>query len=107
MTCYVLKTSFHPQSNGCVERFNRTLTNMLTMYCAKDQHNWDENLPQVLLAYRSSVHATTGFTPNFLMFGREIILPLQAVIGRPVIRRTFAKHRRLYSRASMEFKDGP
>ena len=80
---------------------------MLTMYCAKDQHNWDEHLPQVLLAYRSSVHATTGFTPNFLMFGREIILPLQAVIGRPVIRRTFAKHRRLYSRASMEFNDGP
>ena len=76
-------TSFHPQSNGCVERFNRTLTNTLSMYCATDQHHWDENLPQVILAYRSSVHATTGFTQNFLMFGREITLPLQAVIGRP------------------------
>lgn len=77
------RTSFHPQSNGCVERFNRTLTNTFSMYCATDQHHWDENLPQVLLAYRSSVHATTGLTQNFLMFGREITLTLQAVIGRP------------------------
>ncbi|CAG2228478.1 unnamed protein product [Mytilus edulis] len=76
-------TSFHPQSNGCVERFNRTLTNMLSMYCAKDQAVWDEYLPQVLLAYRTSVHSTTGFTPNFLTFGREVTLPLQAVIPMP------------------------
>ena len=76
-------TSFRPQSNGCVERFNRTLTKMLSMYCAKDQRTWDENLSQVLLAYRSSVHSTTGFTPNFLVFGREVTLPLQAVIGKP------------------------
>ncbi|VDI82433.1 Hypothetical predicted protein [Mytilus galloprovincialis] len=76
-------TSFHPQSNGCVERFNRTLTNMLSMYCAKDQAVWDEYLPQVLLAYRSSVHSTTGFTPNFLTFGREVTLPLQAIIPMP------------------------
>ncbi|CAG2228492.1 unnamed protein product [Mytilus edulis] len=65
------------------DRFNRTLTNMLSMYCAKDQAVWDEYLPQVLLAYRSSVHSTTGFTPNFLTFGREVTLPLQAVIPMP------------------------
>ncbi|CAG2240875.1 unnamed protein product [Mytilus edulis] len=53
------------------------------MYCAKDQAVWDEYLPQVLLAYRSSVHSTTGFTPNFLTFGREVTLPLQAVIPMP------------------------
>lgn len=76
-------TSFHPQSNGCVERFNRTLIKMLSMYCAKDQQCWDEYLPQVLLAYRSSVHSTTGFTPNFLVFGREVTLPLSAFIEKP------------------------
>ncbi|CAC5415186.1 unnamed protein product [Mytilus coruscus] len=56
---------------------------MLSMYCAKDQAVWNEYLPQVLLAYRSSVHSTTGFTPNFLTFGREVTLPLQAVIPMP------------------------
>ncbi|CAG2228453.1 unnamed protein product [Mytilus edulis] len=32
---------------------------------------------------RSSVHSTTGFTPNFLTFGREVTLPLQAIIPMP------------------------
>ena len=76
-------TSMRPQSNGNVERFNRTLANMLTMYCEKNQHHWDEYLPQVMMAYRSSVHSSTGFTPNMMTFGREITLPLQAVIGIP------------------------
>ncbi|KAK3083689.1 hypothetical protein FSP39_001513 [Pinctada imbricata] len=76
-------TSMRPQSNGNVERFNRTLANMLTMYCERNQHQWDEYLPQVMMAYRSSVHSSTGFTPNMMTFGKEITLPLQAVIGIP------------------------
>ncbi|CAG2204371.1 unnamed protein product [Mytilus edulis] len=73
----------HPQSNGSVERFNRTLLSMLTFYCQNDQRNWDEILPQVMMAYRSSVHASTGQTPNMMMFGRNIFLPMEAVIPRP------------------------
>ncbi|CAG2239793.1 unnamed protein product [Mytilus edulis] len=76
-------TSQHPQSNGSVERFNRTLLSMLTFYCQNDQRNWDEILPQVMMAYRSSVHASTGQTPNMMMFGRNIFLPMEAVIPRP------------------------
>ncbi|CAC5422630.1 unnamed protein product [Mytilus coruscus] len=76
-------TSQHPQSNGSVKRFNRTLLSMLTFYCQNDQRNWDEILPQVMMAYRSSVHASTGQTPNMMMFGRNIFLPMEAVIPRP------------------------
>ncbi|CAC5383301.1 unnamed protein product [Mytilus coruscus] len=50
-----ISTSQHPQSNGSVERFNRTLLSMLTFYCQNDQRNWDEIFPQVMMAYRSSV----------------------------------------------------
>ena len=75
-------TSFRPQSNGCVERFNRTLSAMLTMYCEKKQDTWDEFLQQVMMAYRSSVHKSTSRTPNSMVFGREVTLPLQAVIGQ-------------------------
>ena len=77
-------TSFRPQSNGCVERFNRTLSAMLTMYCEKKQDTWDEFLQQVMMAYRSSVHKSTSRTPNSMVFGREVTLPLQAVIEQPM-----------------------
>lgn len=76
-------TPQHPQANGIVERFNRTLGAMLTMYCEENQRNWDEFLPQVMMAYRSSTHASTGETPNRMVFGKDITLPLQAIIGSP------------------------
>lgn len=76
-------TSKRPQSNGMVERFNRTLTAMLTAYCEKNQRCWDEYLPQVMMAYRASKHASTGKTPNKMMLGREVTLPMQAVTSRP------------------------
>ena len=66
-----------------IERFNRTLTTMLSHYVCKSQKDWDEALPYVLLAYRSSIHETTGFTPNLLFLGREVILPLDLIYGDP------------------------
>ena len=76
-------TSRKPQSGGMVERYNRTLATMLTMYCESKQNTWDEHLPYVMLAYRSSVHDSTVFSPNMMMLGREVELPLQAVVGSP------------------------
>jgi hypothetical protein len=57
---------------------------MLTMYCEKKQDTWDEFLQQVMMAYRSSVHKSTSRTLNSMVFGREVTLPLQAVIGQPM-----------------------
>ena len=76
-------TSQRPQANGTVERFNRTLLSMLTMYSQKNQKSWDSTLPQVMMAYRSSVHSSTGVTPNKMMFGRNILMPMAAIIPRP------------------------
>ena len=56
---------------------------MLTMYCEKKQDSWDEHLSYVMLAYRSSVHDSTGFSPNMMMLGRDVELPLQVVVSRP------------------------
>ena len=79
-----VKTSvMRPQANGVTERFNRTLATMLTMYCTQDQKDWDLYLPQVMMAYRSSVHSSTGQSPNKMVYGREIMLPMAAVIGQP------------------------
>ena len=76
-------TPFHPQSDGMVERFNRTVKTMLSMFVAENQNDWDEHLPYVLMAYRSSQHESTKFTPNMLMLGREVALPLDVVVGSP------------------------
>ena len=72
---------YHPQSDGFVERFNRTLEHMLSMYVNDNQNDWDDHLQHVMLAYRSSVQETTGYTPHFLMTGREVSLPVDLMFG--------------------------
>jgi transposase InsO family protein len=72
-----------PQANSVVERFNRTLLTMLTAYCSENQKSWDIYLQQVMMAFRASKSASTGFTPNLMAFGREVTLPVTAVIGLP------------------------
>ena len=63
-------TAYHPQGDGMVERFNRTLLQMLRVY-VQDQADWERHLPLVLFAYRTAVHSSTGLSPFELMFGRS------------------------------------
>ncbi|XP_033747915.1 uncharacterized protein LOC117332943 [Pecten maximus] len=65
-----------------VERFNRTLTEMLKSFVNENQTDWDIQLPYLMMAYRSSVHASTNFIPNYLMLGRGISMPLDVMMGR-------------------------
>ena len=74
-------SGYRPQSDGQTERFNRTLEDMLSKYMDPSQRDWDHFLPFVLLAYRSSAHASTGIAPNRAMFGREVALPLDLALG--------------------------
>ena len=68
-------TPYHPQSDGMIERFNRTLLSMLSIAVEHDEHGWDLQLPLLMFAYRTSTHETTGATPFELMYGREAQLP--------------------------------
>ena len=76
-------TAYHPESDGLVERFNRTLLSMLSMAVREDEQGWDLLLPTLLLAYRTSHHATTGSTPFELMFGRDPRLPEDVLLSIP------------------------
>ena len=76
-------TPYHPQSDGMVERFNRTLATMLTAYVDSNHRDWDDQLPYVMMAYRSSEHETTGMSPNILMLGREVSTPLDLMFELP------------------------
>ncbi|VEN45007.1 unnamed protein product [Callosobruchus maculatus] len=68
-------TALHPQSDGMVERINRTVNRYLAKVVSDHQRDWDSWLHLFLLAYRSAVHETTGETPASIVFGREHRLP--------------------------------
>ena len=74
-------SAYMPQSDGLVERLNRTIQNMLKKIVKEDQKNWDVKLPLVMWAYRSSIQESTGETPNRMMFGRELHLPTDLLFG--------------------------
>ena len=75
-------TALHPQSDGLVERFNRTLKTMLSLFVEERQRDWDQHLPYLMMAYRSAVHESTGYSPNELMLGRRTQLPIDLMLGR-------------------------
>ena len=76
-------TPLHPQSDRMVERFNRTIEEMLSKFVAENQRDWDSHLPILMMAYRSAVHETTSFTPRELMFRHQIDLLIDLQLGRP------------------------
>ena len=65
-------TKARPQSDGMIERANRTILNMLSAFVSEHQRDWVEYIPLVMMAYRSSVHESTCTTPSMMTFGREI-----------------------------------
>ncbi|CAM1312561.1 Uncharacterised protein r2_g2301 [Pycnogonum litorale] len=69
-------TPYHHQSNGMIERLNRSLLNMLRMYIDSDQKDWDEYLGPVLFAYRTSVHSVTKVSPFEAVQMRTPRLPI-------------------------------
>ena len=77
-----MRTSgYRPQSNGQIERFHRSLNSMLGKVIDEKQRCWDEFVPGVLAAYRATPHSSTGYTPNFLMFGRETRMECDLAYG--------------------------
>lgn len=71
-----LQTSVeHPQSDGLVERMNRTIRAALAIYCEKSPEDWDIYLPFVTFAINTSKQASTGYTPFEALYGRKAKLP--------------------------------
>ena len=80
--CQILKikkvntSGYHPQTDGLVEKFNSTLTNMLAKSAEKNS-NWDSHLPFLLFAYRATVQESVRESPFYLLYGRDPRLPTE------------------------------
>ena len=75
-----LSSPYHPQTNGLVERYNRTLCESLAKLSIQSKTHWDGHISAALLAYRTACHDTTGYTPFDLMYGRTALLPIDLEI---------------------------
>ena len=76
----------HPQTDGLVERFNRTLKQMLAKVVGQKGRDWDELLGPVLLAYRTTPHSSTGEAPFYLVYGRDANLPTALDFKTPAVK---------------------
>ena len=83
VTCKILgvqrvrNSSYHPQSNGTVERLHRSLYTALCHYVNATNTNWDVLTPFFLMAHRATPSTVTGYSPFYLLHGREMQLPNQ------------------------------
>jgi hypothetical protein len=76
-------TPYHPQSNAKIERFHRTLKSILASVVSDSQTDWDVALYPALLAYRSSVQESCGFSPFELARGYPARIPSDLVAQSP------------------------
>ena len=68
-------TPFHLAGNGQIERFFSTFSAMMSTLVEKNRSIWENLLPYVAFAYYNTVHASTNFTPHYLVTGREAMVP--------------------------------
>jgi transposase InsO family protein len=69
---------YHPQTNGLVERTNKTLADTITKISRETNKNWDQCIAEALFAIRTTYQSTTKQTPFYLTYGREARIPIDS-----------------------------
>ena len=99
---------YHPETNGQCEHFNATLISMLGTLPSHAKKNWQEWITTLTHAYNCTVSPVTGFSPYFLMFGRNLKLSLDIDLGistieqEPITLQNYAQ--KLYSKLQCTYQ---
>ena len=83
-TDHRIASAYHPQTNGLIERFNRTLQDSLRKCCTNCEE-WDLALPSVLFAIRTCFQKSTKYSPFELMFNRWLKFFLHDFFRKPIL----------------------
>lgn len=73
-------SSYHPQENGTIEAFNKTLESGLIDIYSTNRDDWDEWVPATLWAYRTIVNLLHKYIPFQLLYVREVEVPIDFTI---------------------------
>ena len=73
----IVISPYNSKANGQVERGHRPISDALIAMTRGRGHLWYHHLSAVLFAARTTVHAPTGYTPFFIIYGREVVLPVE------------------------------
>ena len=74
-------TSYHPQTNGQCEHFNKTLLQMLGTLPVGEKKSWQDWVRTLVHAYNCSTSSVTGFSPYFLIYGHQPKMPIDIEYG--------------------------
>jgi transposase InsO family protein len=77
----IFTSPYNPGANGRLERAHQSFSAVISHYVSQDHKDWDEHLNFALFAYRNSRHRITGFTPSYLMYGRELSMPWDDILA--------------------------
>jgi transposase InsO family protein len=70
---------YHPQANGTMEAFNKIMERGLTKVCCANREDWDDRVPTVLWAYRTTTKKLHRYTPFQLVYGKEVVVPVDFI----------------------------
>lgn len=72
---HIFTSAFYPRTNLKCESLNQTFKHILTKYFKGQVHNWGKYLDSALFSCRIRKHATTGYSPFYLVYGHDPVLP--------------------------------
>ena len=79
----VRTSPYEASTNGITERLHLTMNSMIAKVIKEDQRDWHTKLPMVMAAYNATCHSSTSLTPNFIIFGRENVMPADLILCNP------------------------